>query len=162
MIFSPNPTRDIAMEAIQEPGLWQIWSTLVLLLETLGTLVLQLAGFGLHWVLWIVWVAWWLGAVNAKKARYVVAYGGWAPAIVLMVLAALVWSRLAPQPFDFLGLTTVPIFWWHLGYVCLLALTALFCGWLQSVWHWTPPDIHFEPPAHGHGHDHGHGHPQHH
>jgi hypothetical protein len=48
----------------------------------------------------------------------------------------------------------VPNFWWQLGYVSMLAATSLICGWLQSVFHWTPHEIHFDPPARGHGHAH--------
>jgi hypothetical protein len=155
VVFPPLLSRDTAMDPMQESGIWQ---TLMLLLQTLGTLALQLTALGFHWLLWINWAAWWLGAVNAKKTRYVLARGGWAPALLLIVLAALVWSRLEPRPCDCLGFMTVPNFWWQLGYVSMLAATALFCGWLQSVLHWTPPEIHIDPPAHSHGHAHGQGH----
>jgi hypothetical protein len=134
-----------------------IWQTLVLLMQTLGTLLLQLAGLGLHWLLWIAWAAWWLLGVNAKKTRHVLASGGWAPAIILIFIAAIVWSRLEPRS-ACLGFLTVPNFWWQLGHVSVLAASALFCGWLQTVWHWTLPEIHLDPPVHGHGHGHGHAH----
>jgi hypothetical protein len=141
------------MELIPEPSIWQ---TLLLLLQTLLTLVLQVSSLGLHWVVWIVLGAWCLWGVNWKKARHVLAGGGWAPALLLIFLIALVWSRLVvSQGPSFLPL---PNFWWQLCYVSILACIALFCGWLQSVFHWTPHDITFDPPAHGHGHDHGHGH----
>jgi hypothetical protein len=130
-----------------------ILDTLVLLVQTFGTLVVQLAALGFHWVLWIVWAAWCLWAVNWKKTRHFLAAGAWAPAILLVILVALVWSRIDADAW--LGL---PNFWWQLGYVSLLAGLAMFCGWVQSVMHWTPHDINLEPPAHGHGHDHGHAH----
>jgi hypothetical protein len=136
----------------------EIIQTIILLFETLGTLVLQLASFGLHWILWIIWAAWWLGGVNAKKTRYVLGCGGWAPALLLIVLAAVVWSRIDPRPVHFRGLFSLPNFWWQLGYVSMLGATALFCGWVQSVMHWTPPEVHFDPSVHGHGHSHEHGH----
>lgn len=137
------------MELIPEPSLWQ---TLLVLLETLWTVVLQLTSLGLHWIVWIAWGAWCLGGVNWKKARHVLAIGGWAPALLLIFLIALVWSRLvAGSGPSFLPL---PGFWWQLCYVSILACIALFCGWLQSVFHWTPHEVHFDPPAHGH--DHGH------
>jgi hypothetical protein len=125
----------------------------LLLFQTLGTLIIQLASLGLHWLVWIVWAAWCFWGINWKKARHVLAIGGWAPALLLIVLIALVWSRIVPEPCPLTGL---PNFWWQLGYVSMLAAIAMICGWLQSVLHWTPHDINLDPPAHGHGHDHGH------
>lgn len=138
-----------------EPHDAGILQTLILLVQTLGTLVIQLASLGLHWLLWILWAAWWLGGVNGYKLRHALALGGWAPALLLIVLAAIVWSRLDPSPCPSCGM---PNFWWQLLYVSGLAATALFCSWLQTVLHWTPHEISVEPPAHGHGHDHGHAH----
>lgn len=138
-----------------------IWLTLTILFKTLVLLVTQLASLGFHWLLWIIWAAWWLGGVNAYKTRHVLAIGGWAPALLLIIVTAIVWSRLDVRPGDFLGLMSLPNFWWQLGYVSMLAGTALICGWLQTVFHWTPGDIHFDPPAHAHGHDHAHGHAHH-
>jgi hypothetical protein len=141
--------------------LQQIWQTLAVLVQTLGILVVQLASLGAHWLLCIVWAAWWLGGVNAKRTRHILAIGGWAPALLLMLLAAIVWSRLDARSCDCLGVITLPNFWWQLGYVSMLAATALIFGWLQSVFHWTPHDIHFDPPGHGRGHGHNHGHAHH-
>jgi hypothetical protein len=145
------PRREKTMEPLQEPGILQ---TLVLLLQTLGTLFVQLSSLWLHYLLWILWAAWWLGGVNAFKMRHVLAMGGWAPAILLILLSAIVWSRLDPQPCDCLPL---PNFWWQLLYVSGLAASALFCGWLQTVLHWTPHEINLDPPAHDHGHGNDHG-----
>jgi hypothetical protein len=141
------------MDPTQGPGIWQ---TLTLLVETLGTLLIQLASLGLHWILWIVWAAWCLWAVNWKKTRHVLAVGGWAPALLLIFLIAIVWSRLDARACDCLGFVSLPNFWWQLGYVSMLAGLAMFCGWLQSVFHWTPHDINLDPPAHGHDHGHAH------
>ena len=143
------------MELIQEPG---IGSTLLVLLQTLLTLVTQLASLGMEWILWIVWGAWCLWGINWKKTRHVLAVGGWAPALLLIFLIAVVWSRLDARPCTCLGFVTLPNFWWQFGYVSLLARIALFCGWLQSVFHWTPHEINLDPPAHGHDHGHGHAH----
>src|ERR1017187_8703525 len=136
-----------------EPG---IWLTLTILFKTLLTLLTQLASLGFHWLLWIVWAAWCLWGVNWKKARHVLAVGGWAPAILLILLTAIVWSRLDARPCHCLGVVILPNFWWQLGYVSMLAGIAMICGWLQSVLHWTPHDINLDPPAHGHDHGHGH------
>lgn len=135
-----------------------IWLTLTLLFKTLLTLITQLASLGFHWLLWIVWAAWCLWGINWHKARHVLAIGGWAPALLLIFVTAVVWSRLDARSCDCLGVVTMPNFWWQLGYVSMLAAIAMICGWLQSVFHWTPHDINLDPPAHGHGHDHGHAH----
>jgi hypothetical protein len=133
-----------------------IWQTLTLLFTTLVTLVVQLASLGFHWLLWIVWAAWCLWGVNWKKTRHVLKIGGWAPALLLILLIAIVWSRLETTPCT--GFGWLPNFWWQLAYVSMLAAIAMFCGWLQSVFHWTPHDIQIDPPAHGHGAAHGHAH----
>ncbi len=139
------------MDTMPEPSILQ---TLLQLLELLLTLVHQLASLGVHWIIWIAWIAWWLLGVNAYKMRHALALGGWAPAILLIVLGALVWSRIEPMPCPYCGM---PNFWWQLGYCSMLGAVALFCGWLQTVLHWTPHEINLDPPAPGHGH-HGHGH----
>ncbi|MBI2805891.1 MAG: hypothetical protein HYX68_13000 [Planctomycetes bacterium] len=138
------------MEPLSEPSIWQ---TLLLLFHTLGTLVIQLAALGYHLLLWILFAAWCLWGINWKRTRHFLATGAWAPAILLIVLIAIVWSRIDPSPCAQCGL---PAFWWQLGYVSMLAALAMFCGWIQNVMHWTPHDISVDPPAHGHGHDHGH------
>lgn len=140
---------------MEEPG---IWLTLTLLFKTLLLLATQLATLGFHWILWIVWGAWCLWAVNWKKTRHVLAIGGWAPALLLILVTAIVWSRLDARPCHCLGYLTVPNFWWQLGYVSLLAAIAMIGGWLQTVLHWTPREINLDPPVHGHGHDHAHAH----
>ncbi len=135
----------------QEPNIWQ---NLVLLVETLLALLTQLATLGFHWLLWIFVAAVFLWGINWKRTRHVLAAGGWAPALLLVLLVALVWSRLVPGPSPYGGL---PSFWWQLGYVLALGAFAMFCGWLQTAFHWTPHDINLDPPALGHGHHHGHG-----
>jgi hypothetical protein len=136
-----------------EPSLWQ---TLVQLFGALGQLVVQLVALGGHWLLLIVWAAWWLRAVNWQKLWPVLGRGAWAPLVLLVLIVALAWSRLQPVPCDCLGFVSVPNFWWQLGYVSMLVATALFCGWLQGVLHWTPVEISLDPPAHGHDDSHGH------
>jgi len=137
------------------------------ILQTLGELLATLLRLGselfaLAWqhILIIVWVVWWLWGVNWKRAWPFLAQGAWAPLVLLTLVAALVWSRLAPQSHALPGGITIPNFWWQLGYVAWLVAIALFCGWLQGVFQWTPVEMSLEPPAHGpHGHDdHGHGH----
>jgi magnesium-transporting ATPase (P-type) len=150
--------RKTTMDVTTEPGIWQ---TLVLLFHTLGTLVIQLTSLGLHWLVWIVWIAWCLWAVNWWKTRHFLAIGGWAPAVLLIVLIAIVWSRIDARACDCLGVISLPNFWWQLGYVSMLAAVAMFCGWLQSAFHWTPHDINLDPPAHSHGHGSEHAHAHH-
>src|SRR3954469_20997871 len=110
-----------------------IWNTLVQLLDSLGRLVVEFGGLALSWSLVIVWVAWWLWGVNWRRAWPVLAVGAWIPVALLAVVAALGWSRLEPRE--------VGNFWWHLGVVGLLVCLALFCGWLQGVFGWAPPEI---------------------
>ena len=140
------------MEPLPDPTIWQ---TLLLLVQTLGTLALQLLGLGYQWILWITFAAWCLWGINWKRARHFLACGAWAPAILLVLLIAIVWTALDPRPCETCGM---PAFWWQLGYVSMLAAFALFLGWIQTVMHWTPHDINLDPPAHGHGHGHGHDH----
>jgi len=135
----------------------EILNTLLDLVLNIGTLIKQVFVLSMGHVLMIVWIAWWLWAVNWKKAWPVLARGAWAPAVLLVVVGALVWSRIAPSDFG-LGFMILPNFWWQLVAVGLLAGVALFCGWLQGVMGWTPPEISLEPPVvHDAGHG-GHGH----
>ena len=133
------------------------WQSLLQLVTILGTLLGALVQFLLQWSLLIAWLAWWLVGVNWKKTWAALAQGAWAPVVLLMITAALVWSRLAPSPCDCLGFVSVPNFWWQLGGVGLLAALTLLCGWLQGVFRWTPAEINLEPPAHAE-HRHGHHH----
>jgi hypothetical protein len=108
----------------------------------------------------VVWVAWWLLAVNWKSLWPTLAEGAWVPGVLIVLVSALVWSRVAPADCTCLGFMTIPNFWWQLADVSLLFSLALFCGWLQGYLGWTPEAVSFEPApiAHGHGHHHEHGH----
>ena len=107
----------------------------------------------------VLWCAFWLWAVNWKNTWPELARGAWLPVVLLVLVVALVWSRLQPEPWNVSGAFAVPGFWWQLACVGLLVGIALFCGWLQTLLGWTPAEVNFEPPAHDdHGHDHGHAH----
>lgn len=103
-----------------------------------------------------LWVIWWLWAVNWQKLAPVLRTGAWAPILLLMLIAASVWSRIQPSECTCLGFVTLPNFWWQLGTVIGLALVALFCGWLQGIQGWRPQEVSVEPAPLRHGHDHGH------
>lgn len=129
----------------------------------------QPEGWGRLYMLSLValWCVWFLWAVNWKKLGPVLTAGAWAPVLLLMVIVASAWSRLAPSSWPADGplfdLVSIPNFWWQLGCVTFLVLIALFCGWLQGFFGWTPQEFDLAPPAHahhhhGHGHDHGHEH----
>jgi hypothetical protein len=135
-----------------EPSLLQ---TLGQLVTVLGQLAMQLFALGFHWLLLILWIAWWLRAVDWRKAWPMLGRGGWAPLVLVCLIVALAWSRIQPVPCDCIGVD-VPNFWWQLGYVAMLTAIAFFCGWLQGLMRWTPPEFSLEPPAHGHGDEHGH------
>jgi hypothetical protein len=126
-------------------SLWQI-------VLDLGGLIVQLLGLAMYGSLLIAWLAWWLLAVNWTKTWPVLARGAWFPVVLLMLVSALVWSRIAPSECQ-LGLATVSNFWWQLGAVGLLAAVAFFCGWLQDLLHWTPAEIHFDTPVPAEGAD---------
>jgi hypothetical protein len=128
-----------------------VWQVIVTVANLLGFL----GGYALHWLLAIAWLAWWLVAVNWRKVWMVLHAGGWAPAVLLIVAGALVWSQIAPSEWDGWGYVRIANFWWQLGAVGLLAGVTLFCGWLQGVFGWQAIEIDLDPPevAHdGHGH----------
>jgi hypothetical protein len=136
-----------------EPSFWQ---TLAHLFQDLAQLVRLSLAFLASWSLLIVWIVWWLWGVNWRRCWAALAQGAWAPAVLLLLLLALVWSRLQPGPWtQELGtvVISVPSFWWQLGAVGALAALALFCGWLQGVYAWEPAELDLEPPVHAHGHD---------
>jgi hypothetical protein len=122
----------------------ELWETLGQLVVNLGNLFVVLLALAFRWSLVIAWVAWWLFAVNWKKAWPALGRGGWAAAVLIILVAALAWSRIESSSFV-----------WLLGGVSLLAATALVCGWLQGVLGITVPDNPVEPiVAHGSGHEH--------
>jgi hypothetical protein len=137
----------------------EFWDTLIQLTENLGTLLVIVAASALRWALLIAWVAWWLFAVDWRKAWSVLGRGAWVPAVLLLVVAALVWSQIEPAK--------VGNFWVQLGCVSALAALALLCGWLQGVFGIVPAEVSVEPvvipgPDHEHavgalhGHDFAH------
>jgi len=132
-------------------AIWQV----VYNLGKVGALLLQLlAGSSLL----VVWVAWWLWGVNWQKTWPVLKQGAWLPLVLLVIVGALVWSQIAPSDYVLIGSVVIPNFWWQLAGVTLLALLTLFCGWLQGVFAWAPPELSLEPPAPTGDHGHGHGH----
>jgi len=132
-------------------AVWQV----VYSLGKVAALLLQLiAGSALL----VVWVAWWLWGVNWQKTWPVLKKGAWLPLVLLVNVAALVWSQIAPSDYVLTGSVVIPNFWWQLSAVTLLVLLTLFCGWLQGIFACEPPELSLEPPApigdHGHGHGH--------
>jgi hypothetical protein len=130
----------------------RISATLWQIAVNLGDLGTELWQLGSNSALVLLWIALWLWAVNWKKLWPVLGKGAWAPLLLLCVLVALVWSRIAPGSCP----CGLPAFWWQLGSTLGLVAVALVCGWLQGLFHWAPAEIDLSPPAHGHGHDHGH------
>jgi hypothetical protein len=133
----------------------QLWDTFLQLVTVLWQLLGQLLQLGLSHALLIGYVAWWLLGVNWKKMWPTLAQGAWAPVVLLLVMAAFAWSQIAPGACTCLGVVAVPNFWWQLGAVGLLAAVALFCGWLQGIFGWTPAEINLEPADHAPDHAHG-------
>jgi hypothetical protein len=102
-----------------------------------------------------LWCAWWLWCVNWTKLWPVLARGGWAAAVLFILMGAAVWARLDPRDLAWPGYY-IPAQVWHFGAVTTLALVALLCGFLQRICGWTPPEFPVHPAAGAHGHDHGH------
>ena len=93
-----------------------------------------------------LWCAWWLWCVNWKDVWPVLARGAWLVVVLLVLSSALAWSAIFPSTCNCIGVP-LPNFWWQLGYVAMLVAVALFCGWLQGVFRWTPSEISLDPPA---------------
>ncbi len=139
-----------------EPGFWQ---TLTHLAYDVAVLLRMSLAFLASWILLIIWIVWWLWAVNWKRCWDALARGAWAPAVLLMLISALVWSRLQPQAwtYEVEGYAlSIPNFWWQLLAVGMLAALAMACGWLQGLYGWEPAEVNLEPPAIAHDHGHGH------
>lgn len=137
--------------------MYDIIATLVQLVVTLATLIVEIGTLAARHILLIAWVAWWLWGVNWTKAWGVLARGGWAVVVLLMLIAAATWAALMPTTYTLFDLFPMGNFWWQLGAVTLVVLLALFCGYLQGALGWAPAEINLEPPAPGH-HAHGHAH----
>lgn len=135
------------------------WQNFVQIATDVGRILSPLLQLVVHWLLLIVWLAWWLWCVNWRRVWPVLAEGAWAPVVLLIVIASLGWSQIAPRPLTIPGVGTLPNFWWQLSAVASLAGLTLFCGWLQGVFGWAPEEQAAAPAeAHGHRHDHAHGH----
>jgi hypothetical protein len=132
----------------------ELWQALVNLFRVLGDLLGPMGTALLPLLVLVPWVAWWLWAVNWSKTWPVLARGGWVPVLLLALVVALIWSQVAPSDYRAFGVVLLPNFWWQLGAALLLVGIAFFCGWLQGVFGWQPPEIPVEP-APSHGHEHG-------
>jgi hypothetical protein len=136
----------------------QIFQTLVQLISTVLTLLVEVGALVVANALLIVWIAWWLWGVDWNKAWSVLAKGGWAVVVLLAVLATLAWSALMPSSCTILGLLTLGNFWWQLGAVTVIVFIALLCGWVQGVFGWAPAEIELAPAPVAHADHGGHGH----
>jgi hypothetical protein len=103
-----------------------------------------------------LWFVFCVKGINWRKMAPTLREGAWLPAVLLVVLVALVWSQASPQADPVFGV--FPNFSWQLGAVSMLGFLGLFAGWVQMRYRWMPMEIAVEPPAHGHGAGHGHGH----
>jgi hypothetical protein len=107
-----------------------------------------------------LWCVWWLLCVDWKKLWPVLGLGGWAPAVLLVLMAGAAWARLCPGDLAWSGYS-LPAPAWQFGAAVGLACLAMICGWLQGVIGWKPPEFPVHPPAGEHGHAHAHGHVHH-
>ncbi len=121
------------------------------LITTLWELLVLVGGWVFSVALAIAWFAWWLWGVNWGRLWPVLQRGAWVVVVLLVLMAALVWSQIAPTGDE-------SNFWRQLGWASLVTALTLFCGWLQGVFGWAPPEIELEPVEAAGGHDDGHGH----
>jgi hypothetical protein len=117
------------------------------ILETLRDQLLSLSPYIQALLLPAGWCVLWLWGVNWHRLWPALAKGAWAPAVLLALVAAFVWTKLVPGSWTWPGFVTIPGGWWQLGSVALLMAAALFCGWLQGYLGWSPQEISLEPPA---------------
>src|SRR5215471_9162716 len=104
--------------------------------------IVELLNTVLLWLLVLLaWVLWWLLAVNWRKAWPMLAEGGWAPLVLLMLMSSMGWAMIDARTCNCLGFLSVPNGWWQLGFISMLAALALVCGWLQGYFAWTPAEI---------------------
>jgi hypothetical protein len=89
-------------------------------------------------------------AIDWRRAWRVLAAGGWAPLVLIAIMAAAVWTFLWPTPVLVLGSFTVANGVWQFGAVGLFVGLMLFCGWLQSRTDYAPPEFNFDEPVHTH------------
>jgi hypothetical protein len=143
-------------------------NSLLNLLASLLTFLVEVAQTLWPWVPLFAWIAFWLLAVNWLQLWPVLFQrGGWIGVALIFAMVVLVWSVVAPPPdgvHHILGLN-VSNMTGKLAYTTALTLIAFLCGTAQlngvaKSW------IHFDEPAaeedHHHAghddHDHGHGH----
>ena len=86
------------------PLLENFWQLIV----ALSLIVRDLIVLGARNWLVIAWFAWWLFGVNWSKVWPTLRKGAWAPLVLLILIAALVWSRLSPSDIWFGDLWMVP------------------------------------------------------
>jgi hypothetical protein len=113
--------------------------------SNLGILLYQLAKIGVQSGVVLVWLAWWTWGANWNNIWPVLRRGGWLVVVLIMILAALAWSQMAPGEWHGLGILVLPNFWWQLCAVGLLTGLTLLCGYLQGVFAWQPAEIPLEP-----------------
>src|SRR5262245_2763033 len=68
------------------------------------------------------WISWWRWAVDWNRMGPVLREGAWAPVLLVMIVAAFAWSRIAPSECACLQVVILPNFWWQLGSVLTLGL----------------------------------------
>jgi hypothetical protein len=127
----------------------ELVNLIVEIVANLGALLWVLLGWLAHWWVGVAWFVWWLWGVDWTRVWPVLARGGWVVVALLVVIAALAWSQIAPEGSP--GLFAFSNFWWHLAVVGALAALTLFCGWLQMIFRWEPEPTALDEAAEAHG-----------
>jgi hypothetical protein len=93
------------------------------------------------------WCVWWLWCVDWRRCWPLLAGGGWVVLCGLALAATLLWTVLDSAACTCLPLLTLPAFVTHLAGVLALVGIALFCGWVQGRFAWTPEEVAVDPPS---------------
>jgi hypothetical protein len=129
----------------------ELLTPVIEIVANLGALAWVLLGWLVQWWIVVAWFAWWLWGVDWTRVWPVLARGGWVVVLLLVVVAALAWSEIAPRESEETGLFALSNFWWHLAAASAIVALTLFCGWLQAMFRWEPEPTALDEPADAHG-----------
>lgn len=153
-------------------ALIDLFSSIVDVLRSLLSVVVNLVRVILPWLPLLGWVTFWTFAVNWAKALPIIRRGGIIGVLLMMFVSVLVWGAVAPPvggSHVMFGLT-VSNFTGKFIYVTMLTCITFLCASAQLSGAFGSLCEFPEEPAdddHGHGHDHhhsddhGHGHDSH-
>lgn len=98
----------------------------------------------------LVWMAFWFFAADWKSIWPVLTTGADVALALLVILSAMVWSQIYPQPVNLPVLRGMGNFWSHLTAVMGLTGAAFFSGWLQGISGYEPVEVPLETEESSH------------